>query len=101
MQRAASPTQAAHATPESGSGGGGGGFLLSPLTFYAGGNGASGVVLISYDNTLPNMWVSTGLVIDNGSGGDVNGADGLLTPSYTPTGKKVYMFKSGTGTVYV
>jgi hypothetical protein len=47
------------------------------------------------------MTVGTGLVIDNGSGGNVNGANGPLAPSFTPTGFKVYMFKSGTGTVSI
>jgi hypothetical protein len=64
-----------------------------------GGNGGSGVVFVKYADSLPDLTVGTGLVIDDGSGGNVNGADATLSPSFTPTGFKVYFFKSGTGTV--
>jgi hypothetical protein len=59
------------------------------------------VVFVQYPNTLPNLTVGAGLVIDDGSGGNVSGAGAPLTPSFTPTGFKVYMFKSGTGTVSI
>jgi hypothetical protein len=39
------------------------------------------------------------LVIDNGSGGNVSGAGAALAPSFSNATWKVYMFKSGTGTV--
>ena len=45
--------------------------------------------------------IGTGLVIDNGSGGNVNGNDTRLTPTATSGGFKMYFFKSGTGTVTV
>jgi hypothetical protein len=45
------------------------------------------------------MIIGSGLVIDNGSGGNVSGSGTRLTPSFTPAGFKVYMFKSGTGSV--
>jgi hypothetical protein len=45
------------------------------------------------------MIIGSGLVIDDGSGGNVSGAGARLTPSFTPTGFKVYMLKSGTGNV--
>jgi hypothetical protein len=57
------------------------------------------VVFIRYPNFYPNLIIGTGLVIDNGSGGNVNGNNTRLAPSFTPSGAKVYMFKAGTGQV--
>jgi uncharacterized delta-60 repeat protein len=61
--------------------------------------GGSGVVILSYPNTYPNMVIGSGLVIDNGAGGNISGSGARIAPSFTPTGFKVYMFKSGTGNV--
>lgn len=73
-----------------GSGGGGG---------VTGGAGGSGVVIVRYPATNSNLIVGSGLVIDNGSGGNVSGAGVALAPSFSNATWKVYMFKSGTGTV--
>jgi len=75
-------------------GGGGGAFSTNQA-----GNGGSGAVFVRYVDTLPNMVIGTGLVIDDGSGGNVNGDNTAKTPSFTTGGFKVYFFKSGTGTV--
>jgi hypothetical protein len=77
-------------------GGGGGGGHSST---QAGSNGGSGVVIIRYAASNPNLTVGAGLVIDNGSGGNVSGAGAPLTPSFSDATWKVYRFKSGTGTV--
>lgn len=78
-------------TANTGGGGGGGSGSDQP--------GGSGVVFLRYPDTRGNLIVGTGLAIDDGAGGTVNGNDTALAPSFTPTGYKVYMFKSGTGTV--
>jgi len=62
-------------------------------------NGGSGVVIIRYAASNPDLTVGAGIVIDNGSGGNVSGAGAPLTPSFSNATWKVYMFKSGTGTV--
>ena len=61
--------------------------------------GGSGVVIIRYPNTIPDMVIGSGLVIDNGSDGNISGSGTRLSPSFTPSGFKVYRFKSGTGNV--
>ena len=77
---------------------GGGGGCGSGQT-GVGGAGGSGVVILRYAASNPNLTVGAGLVIDNGSGGNVSGAGAPLTPSFSDATWKVYMFKSGTGTV--
>jgi len=79
-------------SPNTGGGSGGG---------YTGGgnNGGSGAVFVKYPNTIPDMIIGTGLVIDDGSGGNVSGTNIRLSPSFTPVGYKVYFFKQGTGSV--
>ena len=62
-------------------GGGGGGWNTS---WTVGGNGGSGIVIISYANTYPDITTI--------------GA-GLTYTKTTPTGYKVYSFTAGTGTV--
>jgi hypothetical protein len=57
------------------------------------------VVIIRYPAAYANLTVGAGLVIDNGSGGNVSGAGAPLTASFSNSTWKVYMFKSGTGTV--
>jgi hypothetical protein len=79
-------------TINTGSGGGGG-------VYGAGGPGGSGVVIIRYPNVLPNMIIGSGLVIDDGSNGNISGSGTRLSPSFTPSGFKVYRFKSGAGNV--
>jgi hypothetical protein len=59
------------------------------------------VVFVRYADTLPDLVIGTGLTIDDGSGGDVSGNDTAESPSFTPTGFKVYMFKAGTGSVSI
>jgi hypothetical protein len=61
--------------------------------------GGSGVVILRYPNTIPDMVIGSGLVIDNGSNGDVSGSGTRLSPSFTPSGFKVYRFKAGTGNI--
>jgi hypothetical protein len=61
--------------------------------------GGSGVVILRYPDTLPNMIIGFGLAIDDGSNGNVSGSGTRLSPSFTPSGFKVYRFKSGTGNV--
>ena len=61
--------------------------------------GGSGVVILRYPNTLPNMIIGSGLTIDNGSNGNISGNNTRIAPSFTPTGFKVYRFKAGTGNV--
>lgn len=76
-------------------GGGGGGGSGTSGAF----NGGSGVVFIKYPTTELDLIIGTGLTIDNGSGGNVTGDGTRKTPSFTVGGYKVYMVKSGTGTV--
>jgi len=45
------------------------------------------------------MIVGSGLVFDNGSGGNVNGNGTRMTPSIVTADSRIYIFKSGTGTV--
>lgn len=78
-------------------GGGGGGANFGGAT--AGAAGGSGVVFLRYANTYADLVVGSGLVIDSSGGGSTSGSGTRLTPSFTPTGFKVYMFKSGTGNV--
>lgn len=78
--------------------GGGGGGQTGQSTFV-GRLGGSGVIIVRYSAGLPNLTVGAGLVIDNGSGGNVSGAGAALTPSFSDATWKIYMFKSGTGTV--
>jgi len=80
--------------PNTGDGGGGGVNNRASSAW-----GASGVVILKYPNTLPNMIIGSGLVIDDGSNGNVSGAGARLSPSFTPSGFKVYRFKAGTGNV--
>jgi hypothetical protein len=61
--------------------------------------GGSGVVIIRYPNTIPDLVVGSGLVIDDGSNGNISGSGARISPSFTPSGFKVYRFKSGTGNV--
>jgi hypothetical protein len=61
--------------------------------------GGSGVVILRYPNTIPDLVVGSGLVIDNGSDGNISGSGTRLSPSFTPSGFKVYRFKLGTGNV--
>ena len=70
-----------------GGGGGGGGSLA------VGGTGGSGILIIAYPNTNPNLSsVSAGLTC--------NGSAGNITPNTTyRTGYKVYRFTAGTGTI--
>jgi hypothetical protein len=58
-----------------------------------GGNGGSGVVILAYVNTEPNLIsVSAGLTC--------NGTAGNTTPDTTSRpGYKVYKFTAGTGTI--
>ena len=86
-------------TVNTGGGGGGGAGSDANQTYANGAAGGSGVVFLRYSNTLADLVVGSGLVIDNGSGGNVSGTGTRLTPSFSPTGAKVYMFKSGTGNV--
>jgi hypothetical protein len=78
-----------------GGGASGGGAALSKVS----GAGGSGALIVKYPNTFTDLTVGTGLVIDDGLGGDTNGADAPLSPSFTPAGFKVYLFKAGQGTV--
>jgi hypothetical protein len=57
------------------------------------------VVIIRYPNTFANMIIGSGLTIDDGSGGNVSGDGTRKSPSFTPSGDKVYVFKQGTGNV--
>lgn len=84
-------------TINTGGGGGGQGGLSAPL----GGLGGSGVVILRYPSVFKDMTVGVGLAIDDGSGGNISGTGAPLSPSFTPAGFKVYMFKSGTGTVSI
>lgn len=70
-------------------GGGGGG----PNTYGAGHQGSaggSGIVIIRYPNTQPDLTSIGAGLVKTGAG---------LTPSYTPTGYKVYEFTSGSGNI--
>ena len=82
-------------------GGGGGGATSTYTTAsFAGGNGGSGIVVISYPNTEPNLTLSVGIQYATNNGTvttDIITA-GQYEPSYTPTGFKVYEFR-GTGGV--
>jgi len=80
--------------PNTGDGGGGGVNNRASSAW-----GASGVVILKYPNTLPNMIIGSGLVIDDGSNGNISGSGTRLSPSFTPSGFKVYRFKAGTGNV--
>jgi uncharacterized delta-60 repeat protein len=80
--------------PNTGDGGGGGVNNRASSAW-----GASGVVIIRYANNYPNMVIGSGLVIDDGSNGNISGSGTRLAPSFTPAGFKVYRFKSGTGNV--
>ncbi len=80
--------------PNTGDGGGGGVNNRASSAW-----GASGVVILRYPNTIPDMIVGSGLVIDDGSNGNISGSGTRLSPSFTPSGFKVYRFKSGTGNV--
>lgn len=89
-----------------GSGGaGGGGNTRNPGTANTGGGGGSrstggsGAVLIRYSDGAPDLVVGSGLVMDNGSGGNISGNGSRRSPSFTTPGYKVYFFKSGTGNV--
>lgn len=75
-------------------GGGGGGVDSGTST-----SGGSGVVILRYPNSSADLVVGSGLVIDNGTGGNISGNGTRIAPSFTPSGYKVYMFKSGTGNV--
>jgi hypothetical protein len=88
-------TQATSGVANTG-GGAGGGWTASTQD---GKNGGSGLIVIRYPNAYPDLTVGAGLVIDNGSGGNVSGAGAPLTASFSNSTWKVYMFKSGTGTV--
>ena len=78
------------------SGGGGGGARSNGLS------GGSGVVIVRYPNTYPDLTLSIGIQYATpGSSGATNTnitSAGVYAPSYTPTGFKVYEFR-GTGGV--
>jgi hypothetical protein len=78
-------------------GGGGGGANFGGAT--AGAAGGSGVVFLKYADTEADLVVGSGLVIDTSGGGSTSGSGTRLAPSFTPSGFKVYMFKSGSGNV--
>lgn len=80
-------------------GGGGGGGGTRAGTNFNGANGGAGVVLVRYPVDLPNLTIGSGLVIDDGSGGNVSGTGAPEDPSTTQGGYKIYMIKQGTGNV--
>ena len=65
----------------------------------AGGAGSSGVVIIRYANTSPDLIIGAGLQYRNSAGSTVTGTGARVAPSYSPSGFKVYEFRAGTGTV--
>ena len=60
--------------------------IYNSSTTRAGGNGGSGIVIISYDESL-------GTLANDGSGG------GLTVSTSTSGGKRIYQFTAGTGTI--
>jgi hypothetical protein len=66
--------------------GGGGGSARPGSTSGAGG---SGVVIIRYSDSLPNLAAITGLTKEGGG----------LIPTSTSGGFKIYKFTAGTGTI--
>ena len=89
-------SDATNGSVNTGGGGGGGG----PLDNETGGNGGSGVVIIKYPNTEPDLTLSVGIqyATSNGTVTTSITSAGQYAPSYTPTGFKVYEFR-GTGGV--
>jgi hypothetical protein len=67
-------------------GGGGGGVRAVGYSTAFGGNGGSGIVVIRYADTYPDITTISG---------------GLTYARTTPTGYKVYTFTAGTGTVTI
>jgi hypothetical protein len=67
-------------------GGGGGGVSGNPATGGNGANGGSGVVIIRYPNTYPDLTSIGG---------------GLTYAKTSPSGYTVYTFTAGTGSVTV
>ena len=94
-----SGTTTAGSANTGGGGGGGGSNTGSVGAFSAGAAGGSGVVFVKYADTYADLVVGSGLVIDSSGGGSTSGSGTRLAPSFTPSGFKVYMFKSGTGNV--
>jgi hypothetical protein len=68
-------------------GGGGGGAFAN--TYSGGASGGSGIVIIRYADTLPNLSAITGVTKTGGG----------LTPTTTTGGFKIYEFTAGTGSV--
>jgi hypothetical protein len=68
-------------------GGGGGGAFAS--TSSGGASGGSGIVVIRYADSLPNLQAISGVTKTGGG----------LTPTTTTGGFKIYEFTAGTGTV--
>jgi hypothetical protein len=90
----------------SGTGGAGGYGRNSPAggdqTCQGGQSGGSGIIFIKYPDIFANLLIGPGLVIDNGAGGNVLGGSGFpASPSFTTSGFKIYMFKSGSGTITI
>jgi hypothetical protein len=66
-------------------GGGGGGGSANGITVFNGSTGGSGIVIIAYPDTYPDLSVGTGLTFTRSTA--------------TRSGYKVYSFTAGTGTV--
>jgi hypothetical protein len=82
--------------------GGGGGGANNSTPPYSGANGGSGVVIIAYPNTFPNLSsISATLTTQSWNGSAwVDNASGSVTPNTTiRSGYKVYRFSAGTGTI--
>jgi hypothetical protein len=76
--------------------GGGGGGASQSTGSRLGGNGGSGIVIIAYVNTYPDIYAfSAGLVVN---GVTTTGSNVPASDTASRSGYKVYKFTAGTGT---